>query len=160
MAWPHLFFIHNRIPEIRDITPLMSVPHNQLSNKLGSLDLHQPLYYRTACCCSGLLQVCNLRLLWHVPGYRHSVLPTVTNSVTDGHIIKTSSIRLPIVKHMAHTDLNLHTLKFSYKLCRLKMKRKIKFLSGLCHVDNNVLRFLFNVMDRNVLAELKHRYDS
>jgi len=40
----------------------------------------------------------------------------------------------------------------------LVQNRQIKFLTGLCHVDNIVLRF--DVMDRNVLSELKLRYDS
>ena len=37
--------------------------------------------------------------------------------------------------------------------------RQIKFLDSLCHVDNTVLKFLFDVMDRNVLAELRNRCD-
>ena len=37
--------------------------------------------------------------------------------------------------------------------------RQIKFLAGLCHADNTVLRFLFDAMDRNVLAELNSRCD-
>jgi len=42
----------------------------------------------------------------------------------------------------------------------LVQNRQIKFLTGLCHVDNTVLRFLFDLMEGNVLAELKHRDDS
>ena len=38
--------------------------------------------------------------------------------------------------------------------------RQIKFLTGLSRVGNVVLRFLLNVMDRNVLAELPNRRDS
>ena len=38
--------------------------------------------------------------------------------------------------------------------------KQIKFLAGLCHADNTVLRFLFDVMDRNVLAELNNRCDT
>jgi len=66
----------------------------------------------------------------------------------------TSFIQLVLMFNM-YVTLHLKCLlTFLYK------NRQIKFLIGLCHVDNIVLRFLFDVMDRNVLAELKLRYDS
>jgi len=36
----------------------------------------------------------------------------------------------------------------------LVQNRQIKFLTGLCHVDNTVLRFLFDLMNRMSLLNL------
>ena len=38
--------------------------------------------------------------------------------------------------------------------------RQIKFLVGLCQADSTVLRFLFDMLDRNVLAELMNQCDT
>ena len=73
-------------------------------------------------------------------------------------IVHTWQCAISHIFHITGADVQ-HLCNFTSEL-HLVQNRQIKFLSGLCHVDNNVLRFLFNVMDRNVLAELKHRYDS
>ena len=64
--------------------------------------------------------------------------------------------------HIIGADVQLHVCNFTSKvpINIVIQNKQIKFLAGLCHADNTVLRFLFDVMDRNVLAELKNRCDT
>jgi len=63
--------------------------------------------------------------------------------------------------HITGADVR-HACNFTSKvpINIVIQNRQIKFLAGLCHADNTVLRFLFDVMVRNVLAELMNRCDT